>query len=168
MVPNHNKGNKLDLQPATRPVSISKSRPLTSCSMELYRITINSKAWCAITVQFSSWEKRSSATRVRWYLVTTIWEGKKQNKTLLYWVLVWSSYTFPEVPVYGEWHSSFWNPGACLAEPVTAWGLVLGSFPWGPGYRDKTPFVKPGICLGELVMVWGQGLWEGLHQIVRP
>jgi hypothetical protein len=31
MAPNYNKGNNPDLQPATRPIPILKSRPLTSC-----------------------------------------------------------------------------------------------------------------------------------------
>ncbi|EDL76740.1 rCG25950, isoform CRA_a [Rattus norvegicus] len=44
---------------------MSKSRPLTKCSMGHCRITINSKAWCAIKVPFSSCEKHSSATWAR-------------------------------------------------------------------------------------------------------
>ena len=79
---------------------------------------------------------------------------RKEKKTLLYyWVLAWSSCNFPEVPLSGAWHSSFWNPGTCLAEPVTAWGLLnwlLGSLPWGPGYRDKTrAFSKTRNVLGR-------------------
>jgi hypothetical protein len=163
MVPNHNKGNKLDLQQASRPISISKSRPLTSCSMRHYRITIYSKAWCAIKVLFSSWEKHSSDTLARWHIVTAMWKGEKEKrrKLLYYWVLAWSSCNFPEVPMSGAGHSSFWNPGTCLAEPVTAWGLlnwVLGSLPWGPGYRDKTrAFSKIRNTLGRA----GNGLGPG-------
>ena len=88
-----------------------------------------------------------------------MWKGRKEKKrkekkTLLYyWVLAWSSCNFPEVPLSGAWHSSFWNPGTCLAEPVTAWGLLtwlLGSLPWGPGYRDKTrAFSKTRNVLGR-------------------
>ena len=58
-----------------------------------------------------------------------------------------------------------WHPRACTAEPVTAWSLVLGSFPWGP--RCRAPFLEPGMCLGELVMVWGLGLSERLLQILK-
>ena len=87
---------------------------------------------------------------------------RKEKKTLLYyWVLAWSSCDFPEAPMSGAWHSSFWNPGACLAEPVTAWGLLtwlLGSLPWGPGYRDKTrAFSKTRNMLGRgWIRFWEQ------------
>lgn len=64
------KGDTPNLQPDTRPIPISKNRTLTSCSRGHYRITTNIQAWCAIKVQFSSYEKHSIERQAMRHKVT--------------------------------------------------------------------------------------------------